>query len=243
MKTLRSPKSSTSKNSRVDRIAESIREFISSEKLKAGDRLPGELEIAQRMQVSRPVLREAISRLESVGLLEVRRGSGTYVADRDHLGSCIDFVRSALAISPSDLVQYAEMRTAIECAAARLAAERATAEGMAELTDLCAAMDRPELPYIDSVKTDFEFHRKIVELSGNVLMLNLTEVLHRHILTGMVHTTPRKRDHAVSRRLHEAILHAIRDGKADEAEAAMKRHMTNVMNRLQFGIRDDEQPG
>ena len=49
-----------------------------------------------------------------------------------------------------------------------MCAERATPEGVAELTELCAAIDRPELPYVDSLKTDFAFHRKIVGLTGNI---------------------------------------------------------------------------
>ena len=82
-----------SRNSLVHKATESIRDYIWSQNLKAGDRLPGEWEIAKNLQISRPALREAMSRLECLGLVEVRRGSGTFVADCDHLGTCVDFVR------------------------------------------------------------------------------------------------------------------------------------------------------
>ena len=127
---------------------------------------------------------------------------------------------------------------AVECAAARMSHERATAEGVAELTDLCAAIDRPELPYVDSLKTDFAFHRKIVGLTGNILMQNVMEVLQPFVVAGMVHTTPQPRDYGHSRRHHEQILNAIRDGNADEAEAAMKRHMVLQLCRLPLNVRD-----
>src|SRR5262245_26359146 len=83
------------------------------------------LDIAQSLQVSRRALREAISRLECLGLVEVRHGTGTFVANRNHLGNCVDFVRDALAISPTDLMQCAELRFAVECVAAGKSAERA----------------------------------------------------------------------------------------------------------------------
>ena len=87
------------------------------------------------------------------------------------------------------------------------------------------------------MKADFEFHRKIVDLTGNVLMQNLTEVLHRTILAGMVHTTQQPRDERV-RQDHDPIVHAIRDGNAEEAEAAMKWHLEWHIRCLRFGIRD-----
>ena len=222
----------------VDRAAESIREYIRSENLQTGDRLPGELAIAQSLHMSRRALREAISRLECLGLVEVRHGTGIFVASRDHLGACVDFVRSAL----SDFAarSRALCRNAL-CGRVRRGPhvrERATAEGVAELTDLCAAIDRPELPYVDSLKTDFAFHRKIVGLTGNILMQNVMEVLQPFVVAGMVHTTPQPRDYGHSRRHHEQILNAIRDGNADEAEAAMKRHMVLQLCRLPLNVRD-----
>src|SRR5262245_45411202 len=101
------------RQSTVDVVAERLRGFIDSQKLEAGDRLPGELDLVQQLQVSRPILREAISRLESLGLVEVRRGRGTFVADRNHLGSCVRFLHSALAIAPKDLIHFAELRTLV----------------------------------------------------------------------------------------------------------------------------------
>jgi GntR family transcriptional repressor for pyruvate dehydrogenase complex len=223
-------------------VAERLREYIDGQHLEAGDRLPGELDLVQQLQVSRPILREAISRLESLGLVAVQRGRGTFVADRDHLGSCVRFLQSALAIGPKDLVPFAELRTVIECFAARRAAERATPQDVAELADLCERMDQEDLDYLDAVRIDFQFHRKIVEMSGNVLLPNLIEVIHEYILAGMVKTTPKPRDRSWSRPLHAAILRAIQAGDGAAAEKAMQRHMAAVVLRLTAAVEAEEAP-
>jgi GntR family transcriptional repressor for pyruvate dehydrogenase complex len=228
--------------STVDLVVERIRAHIDAERLEAGDRLPGELELVRRLQVSRPILREAMTRLESLGLVTVQRGRGTFVADRDHLGSCIRFLQSALGIAPKDLIQFAELRTLIECFAARRAAERATPQDVAELAELCEQMDREDLDYLEAVRIDFQFHRKIVELSGNVLLANVIEVIHEHILAGMVETTPKPRDRSWSRPLHTAILRAIRAGDGAAAEKAMQRHMAAVVLRLTAAAEREEAP-
>jgi GntR family transcriptional repressor for pyruvate dehydrogenase complex len=220
------------KQSLVDVVAERIRSLIDREKLEAGDRLPGELDLVEQLKVSRPVLREAISRLESVGLVTVRRGQGTFVGDRGSLMSCVQLVRSAMAIAPKDLNHFAELRTAIECHAAKLAALRATPEDVAELEALLVQMDREDQDYLEAIRYDFQFHRKIVEITGNELMRNIMQVIHEFIMAGMVHTTPNPRNRKRSQSLHGPILKAIRDHDPDAAEHGMKVHMGSVTTAL-----------
>jgi len=220
------------RQSLVDVVAERIRDLIDREHLQAGDRLPGELHLVEQLRVSRPVLREAISRLESVGLITVRRGQGMFVGDRGSLSGCVQLVRSAMAIAPKDLTGFAELRTAIEVHAARLAAERATPEDVAALESILADMDRADADYEDAIRADFGFHRKIVEISGNELMRNIMQVIHEFVMAGMVHTTPRPRNRDRSQKLHGAIVDAIRGHDPDAAEKAMKFHMTSVSRAL-----------
>lgn len=229
-------------HSTVDIIVGRVQELIRSNGLQAGDRLPGELELVQKLRVSRPILREAMGRLESLGLVSVQRGRGTFVADREQLGTCVRFLQSALAIAPKELLHYAELRTLVECHAARRAAERAAPEEVAELAALCAEIDREGLPHDEAIRADFRFHRRIVELGGNTLLTNLIEVIHEYIMAGMVRTTPKPRDHSWSRPLHSAILKAIRAGDPDAAEKAMKRHMTAVVVRLTAAADRTESP-
>jgi len=215
-------------------VVDRLRGLIDQEDLKAGDRLPGEMELVRQLQVSRPVLREALGKLETMGLIQIQRGRGIFVADRDSLASCAQLLRSAMTIAPKDLLKYAEVRWGIECYAARRAAELATAEDLAELEDLLEQMDHPRRDYLETLRLDLQFHRKLIDIAGNEVMQNLMEVIHDFVMAGMQHTTPKPRDRNWSRPLHRAILDAVRSANPDAAEAAMRAHMESVVRRLKI---------
>ena len=137
--------------------------------LESGDRLPKEDDLVQKMGVSRTVLREALSRLEATGLVTIQRGRGMFVADASGVASCARLIRNAMTLTSKDLAQFMEFRRIIECQAARRAAELARPEDLAELESLCIEMNRPDRDYLESVRIDFKFHLKIVEISGNQL--------------------------------------------------------------------------
>jgi GntR family transcriptional repressor for pyruvate dehydrogenase complex len=228
------------RQSLVDQVADRLRVLIDKGGLGAGERLPGEMELKAQLKVSRPVLREAISRLESVGLITVRRGQGMFVGDRGSIRSCVQLVRSAMTIAPKDVSHFTELRTAVEVHAARRAAELATPEDIAELEALCAEMDRDDQDYLDAVRCDFQFHRKIVDIVRNEVMSNVMEVIHEFIMAGMLHTTPNPRNRGRSRKLHGPILDAIRAHDADAAEAAMKVHMDAVSKKMREVVESQE---
>jgi DNA-binding FadR family transcriptional regulator len=221
----------------ADVVVDRLRDLIDNDSLKAGDRLPSEMELVRQLRVSRPVLREALGKLETLGLIQIQRGRGIFVADRDSLASCAQLLRSAMTISPKNLLKYAEVRWGIECYAARRAAELATAEDLAELEDLLEQMDSPRRDYLETLRLDLQFHRKLIDIAGNEVMQNLMEVIHEFVMAGMVHTTPKPRDRNWSRPLHRAILDAVRSADADAAEAAMRAHMEAVLGRLKIAAR------
>ncbi len=194
------------------------------------------MELVAQLRVSRPVLREAISRLESVGLITVRRGQGMFVGDRGSIRSCVQLVRSAMTIAPKDVSQFTELRIAIEIHAARRAAELASPEDIAELEALCEQMDGEDQDYLDAVRCDFQFHRKLVDIVRSEVMSNVMEVIHEFIMAGMLHTTPNPRNRSRSRKLHGPILDAIRAGDPAAAEAAMKVHMASVSEKMREAV-------
>jgi GntR family transcriptional repressor for pyruvate dehydrogenase complex len=221
------------RSSLVDTVVDQIRGLIEQGQLAAGERLPSESELVERLCVSRSVLREAVSRLETMGLVSVQRGRGMFVGDRQSLSSCVQMVRTAMAITPREMEQFAEFRAAIECISARKAAERATPEDLAELEELLRAIDQTDNDYLASIEHDFRFHHKIVEIAGNTLMRNVIEVLQQFVLAGMVQTTPQPRNRENSQRLHRTIFEAIRSGDPDAAEKAMQTHMELVAEALE----------
>ncbi|MFO0816975.1 MAG: FadR/GntR family transcriptional regulator [Pirellulales bacterium] len=216
----------------ADLVVERIAGVIRDRKLAAGARLPGEHELVEQLKVSRPVLREALARLQSMGLVDIRRGRGTFVGNANSLANCVRLLQSAVTISPRELLTYAELRSAIEVQCARQAAERATDEDIAELTGLLKQLDDDELPYPEMLEIDFRFHRKLIAVAGNPLMMNLMEVIYEFVLTQMARTTPSQRENSLVRKLHKAILRAVRDHDPDAAAEAMQQHMKAVLDQL-----------
>ncbi len=220
------------RRSTVDQVVDRLLAVIKQQNLQPGMRLPGELELVDQLQVSRPALREALARLDSMGLVTIQRGRGTFVSDRGSLANCAQLVRSALTISPRELLTYAELRSAIEVQAVRQAAERATNEDIVALEELLRELNDFDRPYDQALEIDFRFHRKIVDIAGNELMQNVMEVIYEFVLAQMARTTPLPRDNELGHRLHDEIVAAIRQRDPNAAERAMRAHMQAVLTRL-----------
>ncbi len=220
------------RTSLVDEVTQSIRELVESSKLSAGDRLPTEIELLEKHQVSRSVLREAINRLETIGLVEVRQGHGMFVGNADSIANCLQFARTAMAITPGNLEDFGELRGELECWASRQAASVATPEQVAELEELVVQLDDTQREYEEAIQTDFLFHHKLFEIAGNQLITSLMDVLQQFVLEGMLQTTPEPRDREISQKLHRAIVQAIRKGDSMAAEEAMRQHMKVTLKRL-----------
>jgi GntR family transcriptional repressor for pyruvate dehydrogenase complex len=221
------------RQSLVDTVVERIREVIEQGHLQAGDRLPTEAELGEQLGVSRTVVREAVSQLESLGLLSVQRGRGMFVGSGSNLAGCVKMLRTALALSPRELAQFTEFRKAMEGYAARRAAELATPEDVAELEALCDAVDREGRDDLEAMQLDFQFHRKLMAITRNALMCSVLEVVQEFVLAAMVQTTPKPRDRQQSHRRHLAIVRAVRAGNPDAAEKAMQAHMEHTVQMLE----------
>lgn len=218
----------------VKEVAGRLRGLVESGNLNAGDRLPSEPELVERLQVSRTVLREAISRLESIGLLKVRRGLGTFVGDRASLSVTTQLIRSAMAISPKDLLQVAEFRRLIECPCSRNAAERVSDAQLEELEGIYQDMMNSKENLRASMRKDFDLHLKIVEIGGNELMRNVLEVLQEFIFAAMVQTLDQPGLPKALGNQHLELLEAIKARDGARAERAAKAHMDLLATRLEF---------
>lgn len=217
----------------VEAVADQIRETIERTGLRAGDRLPSEPELVEQLAVSRTVLREAISRLQTIGLLSVRRGRGTFVADPAEMNNCLKLLRTAMTISSKELARILELREAIEVHAARLAAERATEADLAELESLCRQMERDDLNLHQLASLDLQFHLRIVGATGNGLMLNVFNVLQEFVVEGILRTTPRSLPRVVSQSYHLAIVEAIRTRDPEAAANAVLVHIRPALDELE----------
>ncbi|UCD27384.1 MAG: FadR family transcriptional regulator [Planctomycetota bacterium] len=220
-------------------IADQIERLILNEELKVGDILPPERELAAQMQVSRNILREAIKVLTQKGLLEVRPGSGTYVARPtvEFLQDTLDFF---FRFSSSALFDLIQTRRLLEVEIAGLAAQRATAEDCqlieTRLNEMEAVIDNPDA-YIEA---DIHFHEALATVADNGilrLLLNSIRGALRRNITILVRYHPSAVETAMQ--YHRRIVQAVQQHNIEAACLAMREHVEDVGR----GLRDLEAQG
>lgn len=228
---------------RKERLADilygQILEQILAGAFKEGDRLPTEHEISSAFDVSRPVVREALIRLQADGLIYARRGAGTFV--RAVPPSAI----TSLA-PPSNISGYLksfEVRFALEAAAARLAAERRSVIHLNNLAEINAHLREHMMRGESANEEDFNFHREVAVASGNDLFVSQFENLRSEVggsmsmALGLTKMGSEERRHAVLRE-HEQIIEAIRAGNGELAALYMRYHLVQARERITDSHRD-----
>ncbi|MFG2891042.1 FadR/GntR family transcriptional regulator [Streptomyces sp. NPDC048248] len=218
----------------ADRVAAILSEEIESGRLAEGDKLPTEVELVKQLGVSRTVIREAVSRLRSAGLVEPRQGRGVFVMPRRTRPLDLEADASG---TKSKVLQIVEVRRAMEGEAASLAATRASADDIARMRQSLAAIDKAVAAGGDGVDEDLAFHQSIAESTGNAVMVSTVRYLGEVLRSGIRVTRAneaRRNDFIEAVRVeHHAILAAIESGDAQAASTAVRRHMKHAASRLQ----------
>lgn len=226
-----------------DVITHQIESLILEGGLKPGDRLPPERELAARFEVSRPSLREAIRKLETRGLVETRRGGGTYVSSLLD-ASFANPLMGLLHNHPEALYDLVEMRHSLESVAAYYAAVRGTAEDKSALRARFEAMIavHGSDPQTDA-KLDTEYHIAIAEAAHNVVLLyimrGLFNLLHSGITTSLARLYTRSGNHEAICQQHIELFEAIMAGDGERARKAASDHLLFV-NRSLAEIDEEE---
>jgi DNA-binding FadR family transcriptional regulator len=219
----------------ADRVTAVLLEKIRGGEFPAGSRLPPEQVICERFGVSRTVVREAISRLKSDGLVEVRQGSGTVVREPNRTTAF------RLDIDPKDSVEavlrVTELRRGVEAEAAALAAQRRTRAQLADIKRALAAIEAAAKKLHDGVDEDLAFHIAISRATGNPLYPPLLEFLsqfiHAAILVTRTNEARRADFSAQVRDEHSAIFEAIAAQDPVAARRAAITHIDNAGRRIQ----------
>ena len=220
-------------------VARHVRELIETERLRPGERLPTERELARLLGVSRVPIREAMRTLSAQGLVEIRRGQGTFVAPRA-LEATIDQLAGSLLRQLDAYTELFAVRRLLEPAAAQWAAARAEPEDVDRLERLVTEMDAAgvqEPPDFEVVgDRDAQFHLVIAGCAENRVLLRIMQAiqdLHREQLE-----TSQRYDGRVSEavRDHRRIVEAIRAGDPVSAHAAMLRHLESSERATQSRI-------
>ncbi|MGW2831592.1 FadR/GntR family transcriptional regulator [Streptomyces sp. NPDC001286] len=214
-------------------VAERILEFIAEERLVPGDRMPTENDLAQRLDTSRAVVREAVKILSALGRVRAHKGRGLFVADDDGMLITSRWGGFFRPVDLDHVLMLFEFRRVQEMAAARLAATRATP---AELRTIEVAMQLCRHGYLHGEvdvfnQGDDDFHAAVAAASHNTFLGSAVRDARRlqrqssaiGIHDSLGEGTPAAVDE------HEAIYRAIRDGHPDEAAEATAVHLDRTL--------------
>ncbi|MGG1678944.1 FadR/GntR family transcriptional regulator [Neobacillus sp. NRS-1170] len=220
-----------------EEVAEAIYEMIRTGQLKPGDKLDSVQQLAENFQVGRSAIREALTSLRAMGLIEMKQGEGTYINEFE--SDQITFpLSTAILMNKDDITHLLEVRKIIEVGTAGAAAKKRTDHHLknmvSALKDMNEAQGNEEL----GEKADLQFHLSIAEASQNPLLLSLMN----HVSDLMGETMKETRrvwlysKQTTLERLYEehvAIYEAIRDENEDRAKQSMLKHLENVEEILQ----------
>ena len=223
----------------VNEIVESLAASIREGRMQPGEKLPTEAEIMVRFDVSRTVVREALSRLQASSLVETRHGIGTFVLAPHDAGNFKITAEDFATVD--DVISILELRISLETEAAGLAAQRRTDENLRAMeTALQAFQDSIEIDS-DAVPPDFQFHMEVARSTGNRhfadLMTYLGTMLIPRTRVNTLQNAPEGRLKYLQRvhGEHESIYNAIRNRDTEAARAAMRTHLSNSRDRLRKG--------
>jgi GntR family transcriptional repressor for pyruvate dehydrogenase complex len=229
----------------ANEVVQQIELLILDGVLRDGDRLPGERELAQSLEVSRPILRDALKELENRGLLISHHGGGTFVAD---------IIGQVFSKPITDLISrharatrdYLEYRRELEGLTAELAAQRATDTDKALLSRIIEDMRHAHgtQEQEDELAADVEFHNAVGEAAHNIILLHTMRACYRLLSEGIffnrkaVFSLPNAREQLLDQ--HVAIHDAILAGDPAGAKAAAQAHIDFVMRAADESARAGE---
>ena len=216
-----------------EKVSDSLYEMIAEEHCyHPGSKLPNENELSQELGVSRTTLREAISFLVAQGVLEIRRGKGTFVAE--HLpASGLDLTSLANVRSRVRAKDLFEMRLIFEPATVSLACQRASDEELQQIQRKADRMEQIAREGGDWPLADQEFHWAIIKASHNEYMRRLYPIINSAVNEILQITQNRKHMQEVAVSDNHMILEFMLRRDADGAAHAMTIHMKHLINLLQ----------
>jgi DNA-binding FadR family transcriptional regulator len=206
------------------KVAEQLSKLVHDGTIKPGERFPAERDLAEKLGVSRPTIREAMIALELSGIIEIRTGSGIYVTKKKPTLDSAD-----KGVEPFEIL---EIRYILESEACALAATRITDEQIAQLKEVLREMEEEEKQEDASEKADWKFHTLIAEASQNSAIYSvinwLWELRNQSALSTAFLERIRKEGIHPSINDHRRIVEALEKRNPEKARMAMKVHIENA---------------
>ncbi|MFE8703597.1 FadR/GntR family transcriptional regulator [Cytobacillus sp. FJAT-54145] len=225
-----------------EEVADTLLTMIKNGDLKPGDKLDSVQQLAENFQVGRSAIREALSALRAMGLVEMKQGEGTYIKGFEASQITMPLT-TAILMNKEDVINLLEVRKIIETGAAASAAKNRSKEN---LESMQKALNEMKIAYGNEElgeKSDLEFHLALANASQNPLLVSLLN----HVSELMVKTMKETRrlwlfsKDETSEKLYEehlSIYVAIEEQNEEKARSCMLKHLENVENLLNDYFQD-----
>ena len=210
-----------------EQIVIQIQALIDKGRLRHGDHLPPERELATIFKVSRHSVREAIRILEQKRILKSRPGSGTYIILEDE-SSVVDFLARAINHEKKTIFEIFQFRELLEPQIAGLAAQNATAEDLSILRDILQRQQKELNNNAASKDLDQDFHRALARATGNSVLLQVVELLDHIFLKSRHAYSQRPQRNRLSLKGHQQILKAVKNKDSRTARKLMTGHLNAI---------------
>lgn len=217
-------------------IARKLIDYILSSEVAPGTRLPSERALASDLGVGRSAVREALKSLGLLGLVEVRQGDGTYLRkpDSDLLPRVIEW---GLLLGERRTLDLVDARQHLEVTIARLAAQRRDDDDLRRMKDALSPMRNSDNDAF--IEGDIAFHMAIVTAAKNGVLYDVLNSIRSLLRVWIRRAVAEAGETATPYAEHVPIFEAIRDGRADDAAAAMSTHMAKATDRLRRSLARD----
>ncbi len=218
----------------VDKVEIRITEYIKSNKLEVGDTIPKEMEFAEALGVSRTVVREALTRLRTIGIIDSKKHKGMVLSQPDFIENFEKIMETNL-VGDDTLKDIFELRLIMEMGMVDLVFARKTEEDILELGKIVDEMEKDKIEsHVFSLKNEVAFHGKLYEMSGNKTLHRLQNILlpvfqyvHNHKLQDAKTYTYTKK--FVS---HRQLLDYLKEGNKEKFRKGLARHLEPHFDRV-----------
>lgn len=214
----------------ADVVEVRLREYLKRKAFKPGDALPKELELAEALDVSRNVLREALSRLRMLGMIESKKKRGMILAEPDVLGG-FERVMDPLILDQKTLKDLFELRLVLEMGLADVLFVRMTDQDLKELEQIVKKEgNQVQLPF--KVKYEIAFHGKLYEMSGNDTLMRFQNMLLPVFEYVVSEEAKLNGEAKVGTVTHRDLLELLKKGEPEDFRQGMKAHLQPHFERI-----------
>lgn len=212
-------------------VEQRIRDYFTEHKLKIGDPIPKEVDLAAALGVSRNVVREALSHLKMLGLIQSKKRRGSVIAEPDLLGT-MKKVLDPSFLGPENLQDLFELRIILEMGIAELLFLRCTKNDLVNLGNI-AIKEKQSINDVERISWDIEFHATLYKISGNEMLHQFQRILYPvfHYVYEKLKVKKQKLRPDIA--THFDLIDILRSGTSEEYRKAIYSHLTPHFDILQ----------